>query len=182
MHCPEDGAVLQETDSHGVKIHECPECLGRWFDRDELRLAKDRTDKDLRWLDFDPFAGEADEPDAGRDERLCPKDSAGMGVITYEKSGARIDKCSKCNGVWLSHGEFEKIVRHLEKIVNTETAAQYEAEAVRQFGQIFTGPEGPVSEARDLFTVLHLLRTRLAAEHPSLSGAIDAISLGSPFK
>ena len=28
MDCPEDGAVLQETDSHGVKIHECPQCQG----------------------------------------------------------------------------------------------------------------------------------------------------------
>jgi Zn-finger nucleic acid-binding protein len=181
MHCPEDGAVLQEADSHGVTINECPQCLGRWFDREELRLAKDRTDKDLRWLDFDPFAGDTEKRAAGRDERLCPKDSVPMGVITYEKSGVRIDKCSECHGVWLSHGEFEKIVRHLETIVNTETAAQYEVEAVRQLGQIFTGPEGPVAEIRDLFSVLHLLRTRLAAEHPGLSGAIDAISLGSPF-
>ena len=182
MQCPEDGAVLQETESHGVKIHECPTCLGRWFGRDELRRAKDRTDPDLRWLDFDPFVGEAEERASGSTERLCPQDMTPLGVMAYEASGVSVDECSKCHGVWLSHGEFEKIVRHLEKIVNTETAAQYEAEAVRQFAQIFTGPEGPASEARDLLSVLHLLKTRLAAEHPGLSGAIDAISLGSPFK
>ena len=60
---------------------------GRWFDRDELKRANESTDEDLRWLDFDPFAGEAEEPQAGQDARLCPRDIIPMGVITYEKSG-----------------------------------------------------------------------------------------------
>lgn len=182
MVCPEDGTTLQETDYHGVKIHECPKCLGRWFDRDELRLAKDSTDKDLRWLDFDPFAGEARQAEPGRGERLCPRDEIPMGVIPYEKSGVSIDKCSRCHGVWLSSGEFERIVQHLENEVNSETAAQLEAEVARQLGQVFTSHDGPVAELRDLFSVLHLLRKRWAVEHPGLSEKLDALSAGSPFK
>jgi len=182
MHCPEDGATLKSTDYRGVRIDECPTCHGRWFDREELRQAKDRTDEDLRWLDFDPFSAQADEREATTKGRLCPKDSIGMGVVTYEKSGVRIDKCSKCHGVWLSHGEFEKIIKHLEKEVNSETAGQYGEEAARQFAQIFTGPEGPISELRDLFSVFHLLRERFAVEHPGLSQAIDSIYTASPFK
>jgi Zn-finger nucleic acid-binding protein len=182
MDCPEDGAVLQETDSHGVKIHECPECRGRWFDRDELKRAIESTDEDLRWLDFDPFAGDAKEPQAGQGARLCPRDVIPMGVIPYEKSRVRIDKCSKCHGIWLSSQEFERIIRHLEREVNSETAAQFEVEAARRLGQVFTGHEGPISELRDLFSVLHLLRTRWAVEHPGLSETLDAISLGSPLK
>lgn len=182
MNCPEDGMVLQQTESHGVKIEECPKCVGRWFDRDELRQAKDRTDEDLRWLDFDPFAREADESEAGTEGRLCPRCLVKMGVIPYEKSGVRIDKCFLCEGVWLNHGEFEKIVKHLEKEVNSQTADQYQAEAARQLGQVFTGPEGPLSELRDLFSVLHLLRMRWSVEHPGLSATIDAISAGGPFK
>jgi Zn-finger nucleic acid-binding protein len=46
---------LRRTDYHGIRRDECPRCLGRWIDRDELRRAKGRTDRDLRWLDFDPF-------------------------------------------------------------------------------------------------------------------------------
>ena len=182
MNCPECEVPLRQTDCHGVRVDECPKCLGRWFDRDELRRAKDRTDDDLRWLDFDPFAGDAGEAAVAAGGLLCPRCSVKMGAITYEKSGVRIDKCAKCNGVWLNHGEFEKIIRHLEKEVNTETAAQFRGEAGRQFGQVFTGPEGPVSELRDFFAVLHLLRMRLGVEHPSVSSAIDAMYAVNPFK
>jgi len=182
MLCPEDGMELRETDCHGVKIHECPKCLGRWFDRDELRRAKDRTDEDLRWLDFDPFAGEAKRPEASKGTRLCPKDSVPMGYIQYEKSGVRVDKCSKCHGIWLDHGEFERIIKHLENEVNSETFGDYERQAIRELGQVFGGPEGPMSELRDFFSVLHLLRMRWVVEHPGISETLDAISLGSPFK
>lgn len=182
MLCPEDGVELQETDSHGVKMHECPRCLGRWFDRDELRRAIESSDEDLRWLDFDPFAADALERKAGKVQRLCPKDGVPMGVIPYEKSGVSIDKCSVCHGIWLSSQEFEGIIKHLEKEVNSETATQLEVEAARQLGQVFTGHEGPVSELRDLFSVLHLLRKRWAVEHPGLSETLDAISAGSPLK
>jgi Zn-finger nucleic acid-binding protein len=57
--------------------------------------------------------------------RLYPYCSAVMGTIAYETSGVIIDKCSSCHGIWLDHGEFEKIVRHLEREVSSETAAQY---------------------------------------------------------
>ena len=30
------------------------------FDRGELRLAKDKQDDDIRWLDFDPFGKDAE--------------------------------------------------------------------------------------------------------------------------
>ncbi len=105
-----------------------------------------------------------------------------MGVVPYAKSKVRIDKCYQCHGVWLNHGEFERIVRYLENEVNSETVGELEREALRQLGQVFTGHEGVLSELRDLFSVLHLLRKRWAVEHPGISEMIDAISAGSPFK
>lgn len=72
MNCPDCQAPLRQTDYHEVHIDECPQCLGRWFDRNELRRAKDRTDNYLRWLDFDPFARGAGDPPAATG-RLCPR-------------------------------------------------------------------------------------------------------------
>jgi Zn-finger nucleic acid-binding protein len=182
MDCPDCHVPLHPTEYKGVRVDECPSCLGRWFDRDELRRAKDHTDEDLRWLDFDPFAGDAGASPKTSKERDCPRCSVKMGAIVYEDSGVCIDKCSKCLGIWLDHGEFEKIVRYLEKEVDSETAAQYREEAKRQLGQVFSGPEGPLSELRDLFVVLHLLRMRTGVEHSRLAGAIDVIYLANPFK
>jgi Zn-finger nucleic acid-binding protein len=173
---------LCQTDYHGVHIDECPQCRGRWFDRGELRRAKDRTDQDLRWLDFDPFARSADTSTSAAQGRLCPRCSVAMGVVVYETSGVLIDKCAGCHGVWLDHGEFEKIVKHLEREVLSESAAQYRKDVEKQFAQIVTGPEGPLSELRDFFTVLNLLEKRLGVEHPRLASTIEEISLASPFK
>jgi len=179
MDCPEDGAQLKSTDFRGLSLDECPTCMGLWFDRDELRRAKDSADKDLRWLDFDPFMGEAQEWGEGKRKRICPKCSVQMEVVPYEKSGVLIDRCKECHGVWLSHGEFEKIVSHLEKEVNSHSSGDYGWEAVREFFQIFTGPEGPKEEMRDLFSVLHLLRTRWAVEHRRLLDIINGMYEGT---
>ena len=182
MDCPDCHVPLYETEYLGVRVDECPSCLGRWFDRGELRRAKDHADEDLRWLDFDAFASDAVPPSADSEGRDCPRCLVKMGVILYKGSGVCIDKCSKCLGIWLDHGEFEKIVRYLEEVVDSETAAQYRAEAKRQLARIFKGPEGPLSELRDFFAVLHLLKTRSGVEHAGLTGALNTLYLINPFK
>jgi Zn-finger nucleic acid-binding protein len=180
MNCPDGHGPLRQTDYRAVQIHECATCLGRWFDRDELRLAKDRTDEDLRWLDFDPFLQEAEA--ATPSSRSCPVCAAPMGSIVYESSGVLIDSCPNGHGVWLDHGEFEKIVDHLEREVASRTAAEFRKDAVHALAQTVTGKEGLVSELRDLFAVLGLLEARLGVEHPRIAAAVNAIYVGSPFK
>jgi Zn-finger nucleic acid-binding protein len=182
MYCPDCKVPLYATEYLGVRVDECPECLGRWFDRDELRRAKDHADPDLRWLDFDVFAGEPSDPQACAKGRDCPRDLVKMGVVVYERSGVCVDKCGQCLGVWLDHGEFEKIVKHLEMAVDAETAAQYREEAKKQLAQVFKGPGGPLSELRDFFAVMHLLKTRVGVEQSGLANALNTIWVINPFK
>jgi Zn-finger nucleic acid-binding protein len=182
MICPDCQTPLVQTDYHRINIDECPNCLGRWFDSDELRKAKDRTDAYLRWLDFDPFAGGTGAPVSAASAHLCPRCSVKMGVKAYETSGVLIDKCSTCHGVWLNHGEFEKIIEHLKKETSSETAAEYRKDVLRQFEEVFTGTEGPISELRDFFAVLNLPEMRLAVEHTNFAAAVQDIYLASPFK
>ncbi|HXJ85002.1 MAG TPA: zf-TFIIB domain-containing protein [Candidatus Methylomirabilis sp.] len=179
MKCPDCQRDLIPTDYRGIRIDECPGCRGRWFDRDGLREAKDRTDDDLRWLDFDPFGDEANVYDVRSEGRQCPRCSVTMGSLTYETSGVVIDKCGRCHGIWLNHGEFEKIVEHLERIVSSETAAQYLEEAGKQAARI---PAGPVAGFRDFVAVLRLLEQRLAVEHPRIANAVQTLYGLSPFR
>jgi Zn-finger nucleic acid-binding protein len=180
MNCPDCQVALRETDHHGIKIDECPRCLGRWFERDELRRAKDNIDDDLRWLDFDPFARDA-VPASGAG-RLCPRCSDKMGAVVYETSSVVVDKCPVCHGIWLDHDEFEKIVEHLKSELWSDTAGEYSKETMRQFAQIVTGPEGRFSELRDFLAVLHLLKLRIAVEHPDLAHAIETINAANPLR
>ncbi len=66
--------------------------------------------------------------------------------------------------------------------MDSETAEEYRHEAGHQLAQVFTGPEGPLSEMRDFFAVLHLLRQRLGVEHHDLQGIIDHLYMSSPFR
>jgi hypothetical protein len=180
--CPDCSSTLRETDFHGVRIDECPQCRGRWFDRDELRVARDRTDDDLRWLDFDLF-GEAARPfETTPSGRKCPKCMIAMASLTYAPSQVVVDRCDQCQGVWLNHDEFERIVEHLEQVASSKAAADYAGEAAKQFLEILAGPKGAVSETRDFLAVLHLLELRLAAEHPRIAEAANKIYAASPLK
>jgi len=42
----------------------------------------------------------------------CPKCEGTLAEITYE--GVQVDRCDKCNGVWLDHGELERLTQHEE--------------------------------------------------------------------
>ena len=116
MQCSSCQIPLKDIQFRGISIHECSECLGRWFDRGELTKAKDNADEDLRWLDFDPFDVKSNKFFVVSNEGLaCPKCAQQMVVSTYANSGVSIDKCEQCEGVWLKDGEFKKIIDYLEK-------------------------------------------------------------------
>ena len=36
-----------------IEVDECRTCGGLWFEDHELRLAKDESDSDLAWMDFE---------------------------------------------------------------------------------------------------------------------------------
>lgn len=182
MQCPNCKGDLRQIDYRGIALDECIKCKGRWFDRDELRKAKDKTDSDLRWLDFDPFGDTSSNSTVTPSEKQCPKCSITIDSLTYETSRVVIDKCTRCTGVWLDHGEFEKIVDHLEEIIITKSASRYTRDAFRKFLEIAVGPEGTISEIRDFFVVLKLLEMRVAAENPRIADAMIRIYQAWPLR
>lgn len=169
MKCPKDGAILQSERLHGVKVDMCGQCKGVWFDRDELRRAKDNTDDDLRWLDFDLFS-ERDVQTHASDKRNCPKDKSPMLAKVYDRSKIVTDICPVCNGVWLDRKEYEKIIYYLQDRMYSETAAEYSEDLLKELLEVGTGNEGVVSEVKDFTAVLRLLESRLAVEHPMVIG------------
>lgn len=182
MICPDCQTELTVTDCKGIQIHECPACKGKWFEGNQLRLAKDRQDDLLRWLDFDPFGQDAEKLSIQADGKACPKCRQSMRSMTYRQSTIVVDKCQRCEGVWLSHGELARIIRYLERVVVTESASDYAKESFRQFVEIFRGKEGLISEVKDFLAVLYLLELRIAADHPSLARASENIYKYTPFR
>jgi Zn-finger nucleic acid-binding protein len=163
-------------------VYACPNCKGRWFPRNALSEAKDRTDDDLRWIDFDPFGKEADKFQVPSRGKLCPECSTAMTSLTYETSKVVIDKCSRCRGIWLDHGEFEKIVKYLEQVISAESASDYAKDAFRKFLEIGTATKSKIAEIRDFLVVMKLLEERVAVEHPRLAAVLEKIYEFWPLK
>lgn len=183
LKCPKCEHNLKPIDYKGVKLDECENCKGKWFDRDELRKAKDRTDDDLRWLDFDLFDETANKFTTTTPSQLiCPKDGSEMTSLTYEDSKVTIDKCNQCQGVWLDNQEFEKIIKYLENIVISTPASEYAKETVKEFSEILTGPENRISEIKDFLSVLWFFQLRLAVENPWTIELSDKINKYSPLR
>ena len=182
MTCPNCKKDLILFDLKGIKIQECASCKGKWFARDQLKLAKDRQDDYLRWLDFDPFGQDAAQLSVSSQGKQCPGCARVMSSLTYSQSKIIIDKCASYEGVWLEHGELVRIIRYLENTMMNASAAELMRGTFRQFIEIFKLKNGIVPEVKDFLAVLYLLELRIAAEHPTLVKTSQGIYKYTPFK
>ena len=172
MRCPNCGGTLAPQD-YGITVDECEQCHGIWFARDELRRAKDSSDPNLRWLDFDVFA---DTAGGSKGNRTCPVCSQPMRSVEYMHSGVKVDVCEQDHGAFLDAGEFQKIMAYLEEVVSEMDVRDLEREAATKLKEVVTGPESRVDEVKDFLAVLRLLRLRASVEHPESENTLARLS------
>ena len=150
-----------QTKSIGeVKLDECTNCKGTWFDHDELRQVKDLAAPDASWLDFEIWK----HPEQLRTTPsglTCPACGTGLKTITYGATDVAINYCEQCRGTWLERGELRKIIEQLNREINSKTFLQYVQEAVKEGAELIIGSESFASEWKDFKKVLYLLRLRL---------------------
>src|SRR3990167_330823 len=113
MKCPNNHTSFQEMKIGNVKVDRCSECNGIWFNKDELRQAKDSQDEYAKWFDFDLWDNEKNFKPT-QSLRLCPIDQIPMFKIKYEGSTVEINVCKKCFGVWLDKDELKNIVEFVK--------------------------------------------------------------------
>lgn len=179
--CPICSAELKQKEHQRLLLDECPQGHGIWFDRDELRKAKDNTDNDMRWLDFDPFALN-NQSKFIKTNKICPTCNQPMSSLTYDQSKVQIDICPVCNGVWLDKDEIDNIFAYLHNLIFTKTAKDYAEATIEELKEVITGPESKLSEIRDFLVVANLLQLRYAVEHPWIINLSNAIYKYWPLK
>ena len=180
MECPIDGTPLETHTVHSVNAEECAQCGGLWFEKNELRKAKDASEPDLNWLDFDLWS-DPESFAADWSSRQCPQCGKNMATISYAETGVTVDYCTEGHGVWLDKGEFQAIVQALNTEAESKSASDYVTASLKEALEILTGDEGSISEWKDLITVMRLLQYRVLAENPRLSALLSAIQSTSPF-
>lgn len=179
--CPRCKVEMALRNIGSVEIDECGTCKGIWFDRDELRLAKDETDPDLNWLDFDLWASQGQFA-ASPSELICPVCQTATKGIVYGMTQVVVDYCPQCRGTWLDKGEFAKIIDALEQELQTRPLSAYVRDALHEAREVISGPESLVSEWRGFTTVLRLMEYRFFAENPRLMDTLISVQRGSPIR
>ena len=180
MECPIDGTTLDTHAVHSINVEECGQCRGLWFEEGELRRAKDESDPDLNWLDFDLWSDQESFV-AAWSSRKCPQCGKNLATIIYAATGVTVDYCTEGHGVWLDKGEFQAIIEALDRESISKNASDYVTASLEEAREIFVGDEGFVSEWRDFLTVTRLLQYRVLAENPKLAELLFALQTTKPF-
>lgn len=181
MNCPRCKGELQTQLIGTAAVDECQRCKGLWFDADELRRAKDHVHPDLNWMDFELWKHK-DRFRVLTKALKCPECEIPMVTLDYDQTAITIDYCPECQGVWLDGGEFRKIIDALMHELDQKSAAEYLRTSLEEAREILTGPEGLISEWRDLLTVIGLLEYRLFVEHPRLLQTLTFMQRGIPLR
>lgn len=110
MQCPACQRPLRRLKAGSVTLDACHGgCGGIWFDHRELdKVNREHPEPDAKIAEVarDPGLQVAENP-----HRHCPR----CKTITLEQklyslgSGVILDRCPECQGIWLDHGELEKI-------------------------------------------------------------------------
>jgi Zn-finger nucleic acid-binding protein len=179
MRCPIDESTLESYSVDGIVVEKCPECEGLWFEKEQLRLAKDAEGVDLAWLDFDLWS-DHDAFETVWSSRNCPVCSQRMAAIIYGDTGVSIDYCVKEHGVWLDKGEFENIIDSLNEELVALDLPDYIAVSLEEAKALVSGDNGRIHEWKDLRFIIRLMEYKVLADNPRLRDAL--IALGShPF-
>ncbi len=172
MECPNKHSKLEKALFHDVEVDYCPECLGIWFDQDELAYAKDDKDQQLNWLDFDIWRDKG-KFKLSKSDRHCPVDRAGLVQVAYDESNVKVDFCKMCQGIWLDRGEFKQIIVYLKKKADYEILHRYAKNLALELWEVFAGPQKFREELEDFLMLLKLFNYKFAAQHPLMHSMIE---------
>lgn len=119
--CPECGNGLKQVYAEAnygriLLLDQCDVCGGIWFDNWELYFLKDAEAKRLDAVNINSLlAGSPMQKGSG----LCPRCS-GAALVPFQDpnlpADSRINRCPRCNGLWLNRGELVKYEEHKNKL------------------------------------------------------------------
>lgn len=115
--CPQCGNGLKQVYAEAkygriLLIDQCDVCGGIWFDNWELYFLKDAEAKRLDAVNINSLlAGGC----VRKGSSLCPR-CTGVTLELFQDpnlpADSRINRCPRCNGLWLNRGELVKYTEH----------------------------------------------------------------------
>jgi len=107
MHCALDRSTLNPQPISAHVAHRCEACSGTFVPGDFFREIRAKAA-----LEIHNSKSKGIKASVQQQSRVnCPNDENPMMSLWFK--GIEIDVCSKCFGVWLDRGEYEKLVAFL---------------------------------------------------------------------
>lgn len=119
--CPECGSSLNEVYAEAnygrvLLLDQCNNCGGIWFDTWELYYLKDVEAKRFDTVNLNSLLAKSP---AQKGAGFCPRCS-GIALEPFHDpnltADSRINRCQRCNGLWLNRGELVKYEEHKNKL------------------------------------------------------------------
>jgi Zn-finger nucleic acid-binding protein len=171
MECPKCKIELHKKTIQKIEVNECQKCEGLWFEKDELRQIKDKTDSDLNWMDFEIWK-HPEKFKAISEKNHCPNCTNKMNVLDYDNTNIEIEYCRSCQGIWLDKNKLQKIIEALEEEIITKSMDDYVKATIEEAKVLLAGPESFISEWKDFTTILRFLQYRFLSVHPKIHSTI----------
>lgn len=113
MRCPKcqtDSCVASQVQE--INVDRCETCGGIWFDEQELVLLLNENLPLLASL-----RGGADPEELNSKRGRCPRDSTPLlRVYSSFSRSVVVDTCPHCHGMWLDGGEFDELLRAINRL------------------------------------------------------------------
>jgi len=169
MECPKCHKPLETVAIGHVRVERCTQCAGTWYDKGQLRVLKDKESRgDYCWIDFDLWKDIGNFRARSQQRYSCPRDGLPMTTVHYGDTSIAADICSECKGIWLDKGEYDEIVRYLEKVVDSSSVGDYVKDMRDEFVQVLEAREAPWTAMKDIAKILYLLELRFVIQHPDV--------------
>jgi Zn-finger nucleic acid-binding protein len=178
MECPKCHESLETVAIGHVRVERCPRCAGTWYDKNELRVLKDKESKgDYSWIHFDLWKDIEWFRVPVREQKRysCPRDEGPLTTVHYGESPIAVDICPTCKGMWLDKEEYGEIVRYLESVVDSSSTEDYLKDIREELADLLRAREGPLTAMKDVGKILYLLELRFVVEHPGLASILPGL-------
>ncbi|MBR7746019.1 zf-TFIIB domain-containing protein [Undibacterium baiyunense] len=107
MYCALDQSTLNPIPIGNYVVHQCGTCSGTFVPGDFFREVRAKAA-----LEIHKEKSKGIKKSAQQQAKVaCPKDESQMISLLFK--GVEIDICSKCFGVWLDRGEYDKLIAYL---------------------------------------------------------------------
>ena len=107
MHCALDQSKLNPIPIGTHVVHRCETCSGNFVPGNFFREIRAKAALEIHNAKSKDSKASAEQ----QSKVACPNDESPM--MSFLFKGIEIDVCSKCFGVWLDRGEYEKLIAYL---------------------------------------------------------------------